>query len=254
MLNQELDIDKIKLQFSNNKPNYVVIENLFDTEFIKQCEREFLQISDDDFFRYSDKYFEFEKYTLNNVEKMPEKLRTLFEYIHSNEFVDFVSKITQIETLQIDDKRWGGGLHKTKKDGYLSIHKDFNVLPDSYKDESQLLRCINLIGYITDEDQSKNDGHLEFWNKDETKVKLPNDFNTWVLFDTRHNFHGHPYPFKGEKPRMSIASYYYKREKIDSDEWSSTEYLKLPWLEESDEYIQKRKDRADYKKRYSKIL
>lgn len=254
MLNLNLDIEKIKLEYSKNKPNYVVIDNLFDTDFIKDCEAEFLKISDEDFFRYSDKYFEFEKYTLNNVDKMPSKLRQLFEFIHSTQFVEFVSKVTNVETLQIDDKRWGGGLHKTKKDGYLSIHKDFNVLPDSYKDDLQLLRCINLIGYITDEDQTNNDGSLEFWNSDDVKIKLQNNFNSWVLFDTRNNFHGHPHPFKGEKPRMSIASYYYKREKIDSNQWSSTEYLKLPWMEETEEYIQKRKDRADYKKRYSNIL
>jgi hypothetical protein len=53
---------------------------------------------------------------------------------------------------------------------------------------------------------------------------------------------------------MSVASYYYKRESIDSNRWSSTEYVKLPWMDDSEEYRQKIKDRADYKKRYSKLL
>ncbi len=254
MINTKLDLEKLRKDFLDNNPNYIVIENLFETDFIKNCEKEFLEISDDDFFKYSDIHFEFEKYTLNDVKKMPENLRKLFEYIHSLEFVEFVSKITNIDNLLIDEKRWGGGLHKTKKDGYLSIHKDFNVLPDSYQDEYQLLRCINLIGYMTDEDQSNNDGHLEFWNSSDSIKKIENKFNNWVIFDTRDNFHGHPYPFKGQKPRMSVASYYYKRESIDSNRWSSTEYVKLPWMDDSEEYRQKIKDRADYKKRYSKLL
>jgi Rps23 Pro-64 3,4-dihydroxylase Tpa1-like proline 4-hydroxylase len=185
---------------------------------------------------------------------MPENLRKLFEYIHSSDFVKIISQISNIGDLIVDEKRWGGGLHKTKKDGYLSIHKDFNVLPDSYRDDKQLLRCINLIGYITDEEQKDNSGHLEFWNENKSIASIENKFNRWVIFDTRNNFHGHPYPFKGEKPRMSVASYYYKREVIESDVWSSTEYVKLPWMEDSEEYRQKIKDRADYKKRYKKLI
>ena len=52
---------------------------------------------------------------------------------------------------------------------------------------------------------------------------------------------------------MSIASYYYKEEKIDSEIWKSTDYLKLPWMEESPEYAQARSLRANPKVRYSKI-
>jgi len=34
----------------------------------------------------------------------------------------------------------------------------------------------------------------------------------------------------------------------------STEYLKLPWMEESEDYINERKLRADHKLRYSNLL
>ena len=67
-------------------------------------------------------------------------------------------------------------MHKTKHGGYLSIHKDFNVLPDSYSNTKQLLRCINVIGYLTDEDQEFNNGSLEFW-KDGKVTKLLKDLD-----------------------------------------------------------------------------
>lgn len=251
-LNQNLNLEELKKNYIENSPNHVVLQDLFDSDFIKICEKEFLDLSDEDFFKYSDPYFEFEKYTLNNLDKMPENLKRLFIYIHSDEFVSFIQKITGLENLKVDEKRWGGGLHKTKHGGYLSIHKDFNVLPDSYLNTKQLLRCINVIGYLTDEDQEFNNGSLEFW-KDGKITKLLNQFNSWVIFDTRNNFHGQPFPFKGKKPRMSIASYYYIEEKIDSQIWKSTDYLKLPWMEESTEYEKARAIRSNPKIRYSKI-
>lgn len=255
MINPSLDIQKIKNEFLNSSPNYVVIEDLFDEEFIKDCENEFLLIDDSNFFKYSDPYFEFEKYAMNDLNKMPINLAKLFQFIHSDKFILFVESVTNFSKLFIDDKRWGGGLHKTKPGGYLSIHKDFNVLPQSYKSDKQLLRCVNLIGYLTDENQKENNGHLEFWSEEgKTLHKIENKFNTWILFDTRENFHGHPFPFQGEKSRMSIASYYYIQQEIDRNLWKSTDYMKLPWMEDSEEYRNKRIERSNPNVRYKNLL
>jgi len=246
-----LDIKKINEDFISNGCKYVIIDNLFPNELILECEKEFKQLSDDNFIRYGNKYFEFEKYALNDVNKMPTNLRNLFDYIHSDEFIQTISDITSIDNLLCDEKRWGGGLHKTKKDGYLSIHKDFNVLPSSYNNDKQWLRCLNLIGYVSSDWFEMNNGTLEFWSDENASeiIKVENKFNRWVIFDTRNCYHGHPHPFKGEN-RMSVASYYYLEQNISNDVWSSTEYLKLPWMEESEDYATQRKERSDYKKRY----
>lgn len=253
MINNKIDTKSLNRSFLSSETNHVAIDSLFEIEFIKECEREFLEMDESEFFRYSDRYFEYDKLSMNNLEKMPESLKKLFCYIHSDEFVRFVEEVTGIKSLIVDEKRWGGGLHMTKPGGYLSIHKDFNVLPDSYANDKQLLRCINLIGYLTDEDQSESDGHLELWNEGK-ETKIENSFNKWVLFDTRDRYHGHPYPFKGKKPRMSIASYYYIEQEVSEEKWSSTDYLKLPWMEESEEYAARRKERSNPKIRYGKIF
>jgi hypothetical protein len=235
---------------------YIILDDLFQGEFIKKCEEEFFSIDGNNFVKYSNPLFEFEKYTLNNSEKIPPNLKSLFDSIHSDDFVEKVSRISGIENLKTDGKRWGGGLHMTKEGGYLSIHKDFNILPTSYLEEKQMLRCMNLIGYLNSEWKSGDGGELEFWDSEgkESLVSIEPKFNRWVLFDTRENFHGHPYPYKGKSPRISIASYYYKEEKIEESSWSSTQYLKLPWMEDSKEYKEEREKRADHKIRYKSIL
>ena len=256
MINPSLNLEELREKFLSSEAKYVIVDDLFDPSFIKKCEAEFMDIQDSEYVRYSDPHFEFEKYALNSVEKMPVRVREVFTFIHSQEFIKFISSIVDLSPLLVDEKRWGGGLHKTKKGGYLSVHKDFTVLPTSYKDEEQMLRCINLIGYLNSSWKEEDGGHLEFWDSKGEKAldKVPIKFNRWVIFDTRNNYHGHPIPYQGETPRISIASYYYTREKIEGYKWSSTEYLKLPWMEDSEEYQEKRKERSDHEKRYSSFL
>ena len=117
MINKEINIEEIRNQFKINKGNYVFIDNLFYRDFIKKCELEFINMKSDDFVKYNNPYFEYEKHTLNDVNKMPENLQKLFNYIHSEEFINFISHITDFDKLYIDDKRWGGGLHKTNPSG-----------------------------------------------------------------------------------------------------------------------------------------
>lgn len=244
------------LTFNSSNPKHLVIDNLFDPWFIEECSKEFKKIKEEDFIKYQNPFFENGKYALNQLDKMPPKIQQLFSFIHSTEFIDLVREITGMSDLEVDEKRWGGGLHMTKEKGYLAVHKDFNILPTSYHDERQMLRCINLIGYLNPDWEKKYGGELEFWDESGEKslVTIEPKFNRWVLFDTRNNYHGHPYPYRGESPRISIASYYYIRTNVVEEKWASTEYLRLPWMQDSEEYQRLRKERADHKLRYSQIL
>ena len=241
---------------SNEHFKAIVMEDIFDPEFIVECHDEFMKIEESNFVHYQNPFFEFEKYTMNKKEVMPEKIRALFNYLHSDDFVKIVSETMGIEGLMVDEQRWGGGLHMTKEGGYLSVHKDFNVLPTSYKDGKQMLRCVNIIGYINPDWKDGDGGELEFWDKDgkESLLKIDPKFNRWVIFDTRNNFHGHPYPYEGKSPRTSIAAYYYIKTNVEEEEWMSTVYLRLPWMEDSEEYSKMRGERANHKLRYTNLL
>lgn len=256
MVYNRKDLIEKRINSDSNGLRYIILDNLFEEEFIKKCEEEFKSIGENEFIKYSNPFFEFEKYTLNNSDKIPENLRILFDIIHSDNFVEGISISSGIEGLKTDGKRWGGGLHMTKEGGYLSVHKDFNILPTSYSEEFQMLRCMNLIGYLNSEWDPEDGGELEFWDSEGNfpLVKIEPKFNRWILFDTRENFHGHPYPYKGKSPRISIASYYYKEEKIEESLWSSTQYLKLPWIEDSKEYSEERENRANPKLRYKSLV
>jgi Rps23 Pro-64 3,4-dihydroxylase Tpa1-like proline 4-hydroxylase len=253
---KELDVRNCQNIFNRGDLKFIVIDDLFDTDFVLQCSKEFRLIDENNFVKYENSFFEFGKYALNDVNKMPEKLKKLFSFIHSPGFIKLVQGITGLDDLLVDEKRWGGGLHMTKKDGYLAVHKDFNILPTSYNEEKQMLRCINLIGYMNPDWKEEDGGELEFWDESGEKsiMSIKPKFNRWVLFDTRNNYHGHPHPYKGDSPRTSIASYYYIKTNVMEEKWMSTEYLKLPWLEDSEEYQRVRKERADHKLRYSGIL
>ena len=265
-MNTFLNIDKDKIDTLNkaytesvNAPfAHCIFDGLLTDDFAHKCKDDFLEASKEAgrFVHYADPDFEFEKYTINKTDMMPESLRILFEKLHSPEFVRVIEQITGIQKLHVDEGRWGGGLHMTRPSGYLAVHRDFSVLPTSFKDRKQFLRTINIIGYLLPEWQESWGGDLELWNEEGTECvkKVAPTFNRWVIFDTRGTYHGHPLPYKGIYPRISIAAYYYQELEVDRSMWRSTEYLRLPWKEESSEYRQKRLDRANAELRYARII
>ena len=259
---RENELDRFKNQFLEHKDHpfpYVVIDRLLEPKTAETCSAEFLATAEDQskkFVHYKDQDFEFEKYALNKVNEMPPLVGSLFENLHTPTFIKFIEKVTGLEGLTVDESLWGGGMHMTKKGGYLACHKDFSVLPATFKDELQLLRVINIIGYLNPNWKPGWGGELELWNHagTESVVKVEPQFNRWVIFDTRDSYHGHPFPYQGDSPRLSIAAYYYQKRVVERASWASTEYLKLPWREDTPEYQQKRIARANAEQRYKGLL
>ena len=108
MISQNSLLGEAKNRYTKESPKFVIIDNLFVEEFILKCQDEFLAIEDSEFVRYANPYFEYEKYAMNDQNKMPENLVNLFRYIHSPDFIQTVSNVTGIEDLLVDEKRWGG--------------------------------------------------------------------------------------------------------------------------------------------------
>ena len=250
LLKQNDFLESSKAPFS-----HTIIEGLLDPPFAALCANEFQQLHEtklDQFVHYSDPDFEFEKYAMNDVPHMPANLASLFHALHTPEFVAKIESLTGLKGLKADEERWGSGLHITKKGGYLACHKDFSVLPSSYKSDKQMLRTINIIGYLTPGWTPEWKGQLQLWNDDgsECKAMINPYFNNWAIFDTRNHYHCHPIPYEGERPRCSIAAYYYLEVPVERENWTSTNYLRLPWREETPEYLKKRIDRANAELRY----
>lgn len=248
---------RTQFQVSAHKPfSHAVLNNLISQSDFDACAEEFLKLGPEHMLPYHSEGFEFDKFVLNKREHMPEKLGALFDEMHSDEFISALERTTGFTDLKCDQLRWGGGLHLTKPGGYLAVHKDFSVLPSTFGDAKQYLRVLNVIGYLTPDWEPGFGGELELWNDagSECVKTLEPRANRWVIFDTREKFHGHPWPYKGKAPRISVAAYYYQELEVPRDAWHSTVYLKLPWREDSEEYARARRERADASRRYAKFM
>ena len=143
--------------------------------------------------------------------------RHFFYCLNSSVFIRFLEKLSGIENLVPDPHLFGGGLHRTKRGGFLKMHVDNN-----WDTKLLLYRRMNLILYLNKDWKDEYGGHLEFWDKDltERKAKIAPVANRLALFyNSEISFHGHPDPLDCPEniSRKSIATYYYTSERPASE-------------------------------------
>lgn len=136
-------------------------------------------------------------------------LRAVFNTLNSAPMLQFLETLTGIEGLIPDPYFTGGGLHETKKGGFLGVHSDFRI-----NKKLNIERRLNAIIYLNHDWQEAYGGNLELWDlgmKTCLKKILP-IYNRCVIFNTdKDSNHGHPEPLTTPEhisPR-SIALYYY---------------------------------------------
>jgi Rps23 Pro-64 3,4-dihydroxylase Tpa1-like proline 4-hydroxylase len=137
----------------------------------------------------------------------------LFQYLCSQEFVEFVKDITGIQNLYPDYGLHGGGWHMHGKGGNLNVHKDYSIHP-----KLNLQRKLNLIIYLSKDWDTSWGGGLELWSHNQdTNRPLKKEkvveciYNRAVLFDTTQNsWHGLPNHLTcpENEYRKSLAIYY----------------------------------------------
>jgi len=131
----------------------------------------------------------------------------------SDEFVDFLSRLTGIENLLPDPSMDGGGLHETLRGGHLNIHADFTT----HHTRLNWRRRVNILLYFNTEWQPEWGGQLELWNADMTqcRAKVEPGPNRMLIFSTSvDSFHGHPDALRcpEDVARRSMALYYFTEE------------------------------------------
>ena len=189
-------------------PN-IVLKDFFNNSFLSSILNEFPDLS---------KINETQKYNAKNeiklsnkdYEKFPGTIKSFFDFLNSNFFLDFLQNLTSIkEKLMADPHLEGGGLHEIKSGGVLKIHTDFNRHPFLDLD-----RRVNVLVYLNKNWKDSYGGHLELWNKNMSSCekKILPSFNTMAIFSTTDfSNHGHPDPLNCpiEISRKSIALYYF---------------------------------------------
>ncbi|PSL29037.1 2OG-Fe(II) oxygenase [Chitinophaga ginsengisoli] len=191
---------------------HIVLENFLNPDVLEACGQEFDKLNEDDGWINYVHYNE-NKAGLNKLDLLPASIKRTINELNSPEFLKFLSTLTGIKGLIKDDLLEGGGIHQSKKDGYLNIHADFTVHPH----HRHWQRRVNVLVYLNKDWPEEYGGNLELWDTKmqacERKV-LP-VFNRCVIFNTdADSYHGHPVPTTcpEDRYRRSIALYYYTEE------------------------------------------
>jgi len=214
--------EKFKVQYRTAKPfPYIVIDNFLPEFLLQSCLNEIKK--HDEWYSNQEEWiepFEVNKfYYPTDYTDMMEFSRKLpitnmvTEYMNSEPFLKFLENLTGFEKLYRDPIMLGGGIHKIKKGGKLSVHIDYNEHPGR-----KWKRNLNLLLYLNENWKSEWEGNLEFWDEDSLKKQIEVEpiFNRAVIFSIEDAPHGHPIPLNTPEDvyRYSLALYYFTDEEV----------------------------------------
>lgn len=143
----------------------------------------------------------------------PEYVNNVLAFMNSTEVLIYLEELTGIKGLIPDPSYYGGGIHRIKSEGKLSVHVDYNYHP-----VTKLHRRLNLLLYLNKDWKKEWGGDLQLWTSDlKTCVKkIEPIFNRAVIFSISDKaYHGHPGPLKTPEnvDRLSFALYYFTKER-----------------------------------------
>ena len=147
------------------------------------------------------------------LDRMGPQTQATVAALSTQEFLDWLEKITGIDSLIPDPDLDGGGLHKIERGGFLNVHVDF-LAHTTHRNWS---RQLNLLLYLNRDWEESYGGALELWDTNmERKVQeVAPLFNRCVIFHTAPgSYHGHPTPLScpADRSRKSLALYYFRDE------------------------------------------
>jgi Rps23 Pro-64 3,4-dihydroxylase Tpa1-like proline 4-hydroxylase len=204
---------------------HIVLDDVLDPDVAKLAMKEFPALDTEQWNNFI--HVNERKFSNTDPESWSPVLRSVLATFQSPRFVTFLSAMTGIENLVIDETLMGGGLHQTMQGGYLNIHHDFTVHPR----KRHWRRRINLLLYLNEDWAPEYGGDLEMWSSDMKRCvrKVAPVANRVVVFTTDTNsFHGHPEPLACPPgmARRSLALYYFTEE--ERPLVRSTEYRARP--------------------------
>jgi Rps23 Pro-64 3,4-dihydroxylase Tpa1-like proline 4-hydroxylase len=198
--------------------NHIVLDHFIgDANFINTVAEEIKNLPNDKFDFNEHEEVQIKKRGCSQLENMPPNTRKLVEFFQSQDFINYLEKLTGISLLLVDHELYGGGIHRMETGGHLAIHADFNIHIKTHN-----YRRINALLYLNPEWENEWNGFLELWNKDMTIPvrKIAPILNRLVIFRiTDDAFHGHPIPLNTPPhiKRHSIAFYYYTKDRPEHE-------------------------------------
>jgi len=192
--------------------NFITFDNLISDELAQTLYDEILTIPqiELDYAWGGEANNSVKKFYINDYSKFSnEKILSVLNWFNSMHCMSHLNRFMPLGNLIPDPLFNGGGIHITYPGGTLRFHTDFTT-PKMFN--TKLKRISNLLIYLTPDYYSTNSGgELCFRNGNgEIYHSIELKQSRAVYFETNStSVHGHPTPVQGEKPRVSIAFYYY---------------------------------------------
>lgn len=199
-------IKKLRSDFDNAIPcRHLALDNFLSEEIADQLYANFPKIDSLNVKRKSLNEDKAEDY---HFERWHPSFAQVREVVASQEFCDWMTKITGVEELRTTTDALGSGVHQGADGSYVDVHVDVNMNP-----KAGLWRKINLLIYLNKNWEEEYGGHLELWDK-EMKVmhqRIAPSHNRAVIFYTDDNSpHGYSKIKVPEgETRKSFYTYYY---------------------------------------------
>jgi len=159
---------------------------------------------------------------------MGRNTQSLIEELSSASFIGWLSGLTGLKDMFVDPELDRAGLHRTEKNGFLSIHTE-EESPPKHK---HWKRRITLLVYLSTDYEKSWGGNLELWDYKNRRMiqSISPEFNRCVIFANSDNdYHGHPSPLNcpENSARRSLALYYYQKTK-EANRITTTRYVSTP--------------------------
>jgi hypothetical protein len=223
--NERLSEDAKRYKSAEPYP-HIFLENFLEEWAANKALSEFPNVQDSGWIHYV--HVNEKKHGLNKMDLLPPFIRQLITELNSPQFLEYISTLTGIKNLLPDDMLEGGGLHQSKRGGFLNIHADFTVHPH----KRNWKRRVNILVYLNKNWEKSYGGDLELWDRKMKGCvqKIEPIFNRCVIFNTdEDSYHGLPDPIQcpEDMTRKSIALYYFTEE-TEQPKLRSTNYKARP--------------------------
>jgi hypothetical protein len=182
-------IKPLSSEYRSGKPYpHLVIDNLFSEDLLNRVVLEMPPAGDPNWVRHDDEHIR--QFNLRSALVLGDAGSQLVAFMHSANFLYFLSEVTGIWELLPDPYLQGGGYHLIPRGGKLDVHVDRNV---AYS--TGLVRRLSLLVYLNRDWKHDYGGQLELWSKDgkRREVSIEPTFNRTAVFEiTDENYHGVP--------------------------------------------------------------
>ena len=205
----------------------ISLTNFLPVEVVREAAREFPAADTAAWTHYQ--HHNEDKHGLGKREAFPPRLGALADELNSSRFLEWLSQLTGIPDLISDPSLEGGGLHQSRRGGFLNMHTDFS----HHHYHKNWRRRLNLILYLNAGWQPHWGGAFELWDSRMRRcvAKYPPDLNQALIFNTdEKSFHGFPEPLScpEDVSRNSLALYYYTIDRNSRPSARSTDYRARP--------------------------